>query len=210
MNELILMSFTNCSVVSMFGWARWSTLCKPCSVFSCLLWSRYFVQCRMMCAIVSAEVQDSQKGASSDLSRCLWVRYVCPILNRLMITSCLRGKFGRRLCCIVGSISCSLFLVDSHRCCHFARFMLLYCDTMSVWIWRCVTSGILIASLADMSAFSFPEIPVCEGIQSRVTDFPLSVSSVFMACIWLINGLLGYRLEMAVIEERESEQIIEF
>lgn len=61
-----------------------------------------------------------------------------------------------------------------------------------------------------MSAFSLPGIPVWEGIQINVTDFPLSVISVFMACILLISELLEYMLVMAVIEERESEQISMF
>ena len=126
-------------------------------------------------------------GSSFRIKSC--VNLVCPIRSReRMVSSFLVLLASRFLSFGRGSIWRSLFWAfSSHNCCHlFVIICLILCFKSVYGSFEVLSGGMLIATLANESALSFPWIPIWPGIQQNM---------IFCSVLGCGVCLIGWRFE---------------
>ena len=166
------------------------------------------------CFTVSLSPQRGHSGGSSLAKRYEWVEWVCPIRSLQRETSsrlqpALLDCHGPKL----GFISLNFLPLGSPshcRCQSSVRWFLTRGNKSKDGILTPGRGALLAASLANVSAFSFPAMPTWLGTQARVTNlfrqcarwsFCLMRSNRYEDAVW------NWKQDRACRDERESVKI---
>ena len=132
-----------------------------------------------MCLMVKSVSHPTQNGFSSPCRRYLWVRAVCPMRNRVKMTSSLLERSEGFRCFSLDFITYSLLFFWfsqwlSHRL--EVYFLTLFLKSVCGRVFVVDPSRRDEAFFARSSTCSFPRMPTWLGIHANMMFFPVSDS----------------------------------
>ena len=141
--------------------------------------------------MVKSVSHPTQNGFSSPCRRYLWVRAVCPMRNRVKMTSSLLERSEGFRCFSLGFISCNLlFSCFSQWLSHRLEVYLLTLFLKSV----CGRVFVVDPNRRDKDSFarrstcSFPRMPTWLGSHANTMFLPVSVKACIFCCNLTIFG----------------------